>query len=456
MKEITGEEFKRQLESLESDYFQDYTVICTSVLQLDLREIIWKIYLKNIIFKGQPVIFTYANPEIQNQEISFEECCFHNKLIFQKCICFSLRFEHVRLENDFRILDSNIKHLNLINLTAIDSEFSIKDTEFKEFFILNCDFTLNTIDFYSIKTETLFGILDSKLRQVKLRNSVFSNDFNYYNNHTLGSGNETFFECRFTDASFASTVFSNNVILSNNVFEGRTSFATIEGKNSEITISNSTINGECYFDRSNVKSLYIRNTKFVKDVSFQESKFDTIKLKKLIFGDIVFFDDIKIRKVFQCDRNSLRTIKQQLQKADNKIDYNRFRAYELSAYYRELQWNWKDGKDKFILGATWLVTGFDHSWRRALGFSLAAAAVFYTLFYISENYYLHFDLSQWQQFLSGYFRFLLITDFYNPLADGRSYINNTNTIGWLIFILGKIVIAFGIYEMIQAFRKFKA
>jgi hypothetical protein len=55
---------------------------------------------------------------------------------------------------------------------------------------------------------------------------------------------------------------------------------------------------------------------------------------------------------------------------------------------------------------------------------------------------------------SGFFRFLLVTDFYNPLETERIYL--TNPFSWLIFILGKIFIAFGIYEMIQSFRKFKA
>jgi len=44
--------------------------------------------------------------------------------------------------------------------------------------------------------------------------------------------------------------------------------------------------------------------------------------------------------------------------------------------------------------------------------------------------------------------------FFNPLVNDKVYL--TNPLSWLIFIFGKIVIAFGIYEMIQSFRKFKA
>jgi hypothetical protein len=122
-------------------------------------------------------------------------------------------------------------------------------------------------------------------------------------------------------------------------------------------------------------------------------------------------------------------------------------------YYKELRWN-GNFRDKFILATTWLATGFDHSWRRALVFTLSFGFLFYNLFFISERYYYTFDIARWREFVSGYFRFLLVTDFYNPLIKERVFL--TEPLSWLIFILGKIFIAFGIYEMVQAFRKFKS
>jgi len=339
METITGEEFKKKLESLESNSFENYIVICSSILQLDFSEIIWKVYLENIIFSGQSIIFKYDNPKYQNQEISFKNCTFHNKIIFQKCKLYSVRFENTMIKSDFKILNSEIKDLSMASLYADNLEFSIKETKFEQFLMFDCNFTSSLIDIYSITTETLFGIYNCTLYQVKIYYSVFSQNFDYSNNQTLENGKETFFNCRFTNASFSSTTFSNMVSISNSVFEDKTSFATIENREAKFTISNSTINHECYFDRADIKNLHITNTKFNKDVSFQGAKFDTIRLKKLIFTDIVFFDEVEIRKVFECDRNTLRTIKQQLQKAENKIDYNRFRSYELTAYYNELNWN---------------------------------------------------------------------------------------------------------------------
>jgi hypothetical protein len=264
----------------------------------------------------------------------------------------------------------------------------------------------------------------------------------------------------FSDVSFENTNFYSYANFNECNFTGIANFQNMNNYAiGDLSFYRCPFNDHLYFESAQVDLLSINNCQFNQSVSFINTIFQKIYLKRNIFSKTIHFDNMIIHKVYECERPTLRTIKQELQKTDNKIDYNRFRAYELSAYYRELQWNWKDGKDKFILGATWLVTGFDHSWRRALFFSLTAALIFYSLFFIFENSTKELDFSGTPQFITGYFRFLIVTDFYNPLSNGREYIANdgvNHIFSWLIFILGKIVIAFGIYEMIQAFRKFKA
>ena len=73
------------------------------------------------------------------------------------------------------------------------------------------------------------------------------------------------------------------------------------------------------------------------------------------------------------------------------------------------------------------------------------------------NFKLNIDLNDWQDFVYGYFRFFLITDFKNEYYEAGERVLKFNSIISLFpFIIGKIAIAFGIYEMIQSFRKFKA
>ncbi len=61
-------------------------------------------------------------------------------------------------------------------------------------------------------------------------------------------------------------------------------------------------------------------------------------------------------------------------------------------------------------------------------------------------------------YINGFFKYILVTNFDSPLAKENNPISNEmfNYIpSYFVFILGKILIAFGIYEMIQSFRKFR-
>jgi hypothetical protein len=136
----------------------------------------------------------------------------------------------------------------------------------------------------------------------------------------------------------------------------------------------------------------------------------------------------------------------------NKIDFNRFRSYELAAHYKELSL-WSNFKDTSILWSTKWTTDFGLSWTRAFWFTMTSGFIWFSILYRIENSGT-FNSEKINEFFVGAFRFFLVTDFFNPLENDRTYLENGWS--WLIFILGKIFIAFGIYEMIQSFRKFKA
>jgi hypothetical protein len=176
-----------------------------------------------------------------------------------------------------------------------------------------------------------------------------------------------------------------------------------------------------------------------------------ITIVRTVFEKKVWFENIQINQIDNCDIETIRTIKQELQKAENRIDFNRFRNYELAAHYKEL--NFKNNfKDKFILGATKISSNFG-SWTWAFWFTILSGLFWFCILYRIENSGV-FNPEKVNDFFVGAFRFFLVTDFFNPLENDRTYLENGWS--WLIFILGKIFIAFGIYEMIQSFRKFKA
>lgn len=262
---------------------------------------------------------------------------------------------------------------------------------------------------------------------------------------------------------------------------------------SNVLFSSCKFTSYTHFGEAEMSLLNIEYCTFQKPVSFQRATLNEINLSEVKFEKGAYFDDIEISilkdpdyfKNLAIDRlqnwkHTLRLIKQELQKSDNKIDYNRFKVYEFNAYKQQLkkEINYlkptiplnqrilaknnnyaKLRRDVFILQLSKFVSDYGTDWKKALKFTLKYGLLLYIPFFIAENCLLPVDISNWQIFPIGFLRFFILTDFYNPLADGKTYIANdgiNHLFSWIIFIFGKVVIAFGIYEMIQAFRKFKA
>ena len=456
---------------------------------------------ETIDFKNQDIIFPHT----------FEGYFEFNTTIF---ICRKLIFKNIRkndielrfLACDFQceiIIDNssinrlwfedtlNIEALNIFEHSNKDYNSEIKDFNFsydirnKEIPDLNTNFNLkgvkfNIFQFKNVKIENgsfLFknNIIDdaektgiessfknSTLYNTNFESNIFNSKVDFSKcifSHDINNPKKegSFFTSNiFNDVDFIECNFKNTFYLYKCIFQKTARFYNIRNlENSKFNIIESEFVNYANFNRSEINNFLIDKTEFKHTVSFQQTTFNHIKINRTIFEKLALFDEIKISIIAKCDRRTIRNIKQQLQKAENKIDYNRFRSYELQAYYKELNWKWNEGfKDKVILGATLLSTGFEHSWRRALAFTLGFGFLWYSILYRIEHKG-SFDYGKIESFWNGYYRFLLVTDFYNPFVnDKRSYLEN----GWsgLVMIIGKIFIAFGIYEMIQAFRKFKA
>jgi hypothetical protein len=286
--------------------------------------------------------------------------------------------------------------------------------------------------------------------------------------------------CSFIDCEFNKVDFSNFLLGKLNFIDCKffktAVFHYIEGNlTSNIEFESCLFEKYVQFNGTSSYKFRINNVEFKKIVSFQETYFDLVYIDRTIFEKGALFDDIQIKKIDDCDRRTIRTIKQELQKAENKIDFSRFRVYEFNAYRKDIKKKLIDfekdknkffhrhrepvqlKRDAFVLWISDIVSEYGTDWKRALKFTFWFGLIIYITFYSIENYDHKLELSNWSNWtrlISGFFRFFLVTDFYNPLENDRIYLKNP--LSWVIFIFGKIVIAFGIYEMIQSFRKFKA
>ncbi len=238
-------------------------------------------------------------------------------------------------------------------------------------------------------------------------------------------------------------------------------YITNSYKNTSLTIRFSTFNKNVEINNNVFSKLNFNRSYFYSHTSIQNNTVDTIKLDKVQFNDRTYFDDFKVLEPTKCDKITLRTIKQELQKTENRIDYDTYRSYELEAYKKELKGNakfwhkawWK--KDLIILNLNSYFSNHGTNWSKAFRKTIIISLGFYTILYIIKNFQNDFNISLngVDHFTSGYFKFFLVTNFYDPLSENKEYLSHF--IEWFVFLLGKITIGYGLYETVQSFRKYK-
>jgi uncharacterized protein YjbI with pentapeptide repeats len=454
MEEITGEEFVNRLYHQSITEHKNLKIIVPQAISINLSKTIKYIVFRDIEFIGDSISFYNTNKEERVHHLNFIDCDLESNINFENCKIEKLKFYSTLIKcQQLKIKNCEIYENSIKNSTFNNSKFIIANST-----TIHLDFErINMIESKLLIESSIFpnafSISQSSFKILRINNSKFLKYFDFIANKSIDEpGSQAFLYNEFNQTSFFETSFNKSAEFLYSTFSGTCNFTGIRNHPSSIVkFVECSFDKSVHFDKVNLSKISFENVKFNEIVSFQESILGTMFIDKTLFEKAAHFDDIIIKEKRKTDRRTLRNIKQQLQKAENKIDYNRFRGYELGAYYRELKWR-GDFKDKFILAATWLSTGFDHSWRRALAFTIISGSFFYTLLYFNE-FYIALNLNGNNNFTQGLFRFFLVTDFFSPFLD-RQYLNNS--ISWIIFIFGKIVIAFGIYEMIQAFRKFKA
>lgn len=453
---------------------------------IDIDKILLESLTKNLIFencKFKTKFIHLYNIKNKALSITFRGCSFEGRLEISNSLFYNLSFENIHVLENLYIhggyaSEVKINHFSFKNEfkraeSPLKAKIEISNSVFESFDFFNVNHTgdffkfhnnqIGSKDFNSSILRQCFD--NSWICNANFSNNIFNEKTSFFRTiftqdqerwDTPYYNGTVFFKNTFHDVNFENTNFYKNCQFDKCNFNEKAVFRNINNYSiGDLSFYECNFHGRVDFEDARAKELAFSFCQFECTASFLYSIVETFILERNIFNKAVYFDDLQILSINNCSRKSFRTIKQELQKSENRIDYNRFRSYELAAYYNELKW-YGDFKDKFILWATKWSTGFEHSWRRALVFTLLSCLLFYSLFFISENYMYSFDINYIREYLSGYFRFLIVTDFYNPLSNGREYIHATNTTGWFIFIFGKIVIAFGIYEMIQAFRKFKA
>ncbi len=414
-----------------------------------------EITFKNCEFNNYEITFSDFKDmqEIKHIRLNFNNCTFNNEIRFYNTNNYTIFINNSKLKkiilyktDEIDIIISNNSNIEILQIDEVKKINELKINNSK----------INKLYFTNVNISNKFIIFENEINQIDFIRFNSNCEFDFIDNKILTK--TEFSECNFDKISFKK-----------NKFIGKLAFYKIEfNKSTVIDIdckSNAYFNAckfnkYTHFDNSKFKNLEMNYCKFNEFTSLQNVECECIKLNKVTFENLAFFDDIKIIKLNECDRKTIRTIKQQLLKTDNKIDYNIFRSAELKAHYNKLKKEnkkWYNNQNAFILMFGKCYSNFGINWVRPVKLTIIFSFLFYSIFFWVE--YNKFDIGNFsletnnlKTFFSGYLKFLIPTNLYNPLKNEKIYVDNFS---WFPFILGKIIIAIGIYEIITAFRKYK-
>jgi len=256
----------------------------------------------------------------------------------------------------------------------------------------------------------------------------------------------TFNEAKFWDFDFPNDVYFQNsifncpVFFNNSKVGGKIDFTSLE------TIGLTKFNNKVYFDYAQINELTLERIILEKPVSFNYTKISSISIENVhclgisisLVGTII--DNVK-------DEGTARFLKTEAMKSNNPFLVAELNAKEMTMHFKGLKWR-KHFFDKLIFLLNKSSTNFGEKWEKGalfiflvwtFSFSLLIMlrdGIGKTFIWSDENYRKEAINFLWQ------FGSLDILD---------------NSYSWatiLVFIISKILIIYGVYQTIAAFRKY--
>jgi hypothetical protein len=322
--------------------------------------------------------------------------------------------------------------------------------------------------------------------EIELINIIFKNNIEF-NSKKLFKPSLLFQKCSFLHSfHFNDKIYENKICFRMCDFNGLSAkdstfekqFEVYYCENFKPTLFNrATFNQNVVFNKSkfhaNVlftdtmffKSLIIKRTTFhncgldlsqsdiYRNLIFFQTELNNFKTKYIKSSSPEFDNAITEKGVipYQNKRETFRIIKNQLIQQNNPIAAEKYLKLEKQAFLEEknIEAIFEDNviktfkillSDYIILKLNKYSNNFKTSWLYGLAFTLIVALIFHLILSISESY----RLNEVKNFVS----LINLTDF-DLLNKGRS------NIFYITVFIAKLSLGFGIYQLIQAFRKFK-
>lgn len=458
MKRISTNEFEKLINGVEDEDIEisNYEIELVNDVNIDLS---YRTYsFKNCFFKGARMSFYKFNEEEEESEfqsLNFVECEIENDIFIKECTLYAVQFSNVVItSNNFYICNSKIDSITITGdsnkRNTIKSIF-IDNMENPETFL---DIRLNDVlDSITISNSS-FGksfINANSINRINIYQSEFNNTFQFWKN--ILKSYSTIENNSFSDLEFINSDLGNEIHFEKIKFLGNCNFENSKGIKSRVKFTKCNFNEYVYFDKSAVYEIVFDTAFFKEIVSFQNLKCNLIKFNRVHFDKVGFFNDVEIENLNQCDLKTIRLIKNQLLKAENRIDYLKYNALEQNRFLAnsELTFN-----DRVLLKLNKKSNDFGNNWVMGVLFTLRKAILFFVLVlftntFLESKYPLSInykeDFASLSQILVEFLKFVFSLGFDNKAIQ-------SNGILYLLFIIAKIYIGYGIYQTISAFRKY--
>lgn len=387
-----------------------------------------------------------------------------NNCLFQNNVCFEPSLEFLKNENK---VEGDPNEDYLVENKVFEGKVTFENL---------CEFNQN-LSFEDLVFLSKVRIHNCILNYINFNNAVFKDLVDFWN--TEFKKPAIFYKTDFNSTTvFSFVIFHENVLFTYSLLAGKTIFAKTEFKKG-LDLSQAIISGELqlfdihfdnemfdteYFKKSE-KSLYrdsIDSGKTCIEYSNEkkeciktkelnipiENKIHTFQILKKTFEDVGNYNDsTKMRRV---EKSTLRLLNQQLSKEKKKssfktwctIFYNRIIS-GLNIKFRDVFTN-----DGLILLLNRWSNNYRTSFWHGAFFTIIVASLFLTatlLFDPNFSFTMNPSKFQWKS--------LII--FLNPLHDIKDIIPDPCPLSYIFDYFGRIFVGYGIYQTVQAFRKFR-
>ena len=380
------------------------------------------------------------------------------------------KFHSIGLANELSIIKLTEKDIDVFFQLLVKKD--VLEIEF-----LNCKFE-STIRMNDGKSKTFFENTNFIFSRCSFQNLVLADfiyngkfQFNFcsfekkqYFHHAIFKSDLEYFNCEFKKVVFfykvqfekminlTSSIFYENLLFSYSKFLGLGVFNRVIFKNG-FDLSLATINNNLTFFETKLNNYYSENIDIL-----EERHFETGNPRRKY--DISVTGSGKIPTLNK--RETFRIIKNQLEREGNNIDAFRYNSLEKQAYQQQLKEHnkkWFNSQDSLMFSLNNLSNKHKISWLRGVGFTIAAALIFYSLsIFSSGEFYISFE-DFYKTFNSN---LKAIVVFLNPVHNPNYVtkifnIKSSDLNGWYYALdfMGRLFIGYGIYQTIQAFRKFR-